>query len=296
MGTGTYNKKLKIIYLLMSVPAMLVIFIFTLFPVIYSIGASFTNFSLRRAGVKFIGLDNFISFFEDPNMPIIMKNTFQYVFGVIIVQFLLGFIFAMLLSNIGKGRSFFSAVLFVPWVISQVLAVTAWRLLFHDSYGLINYFLKNWGFDPVGFFSERNLVLPTVMGLNMWAGYAFSMTIMLSALKSVPLDVHESARIDGANGMQRLFFITLPLIKYAVATNIILITIYTFNIFTYVFALTNGGPLNYTEIIGLSMYKAAFTSGRLGYGASISVIMLIFNLVLALIYMYLFKRKDKEAI
>jgi len=275
---------------------MLIIFVFILFPVLFNVGVSFTNFSLRRAGTKIVGLDNYVSFFTDRNTAIIMSNTFKYVFGVIAVQFVLGFLFAMLLAKINKGRSIYSAILFIPWVISQVMAVTAWRLLFNDSYGLINYFLKNWGMQPVSFLSNKSIVLLTVMALNMWAGYPFSMTLMLSALKSVPLDVYESATIDGATGLKKLFYITFPLIKYSVATNIILITIYTFNIFTYVFALTNGGPLNYTEIIGLTMYKAAFTSGRLGYGAAVAVIMLIFNLLFALIYMYLFRRKDKEAI
>ena len=241
-------------------------------------------------------LHYYIRFFTDSGTPVVIRNTIQYMYGVIIAQFLLGFSSALILSYINKGRAFASAVIFMPWVVSQVMAVTAWRLLFNDSWGLINYFLVYFGREPIMFFSNYDLALWTVMGLNMWAGYGFTMTIMLAALKSVPRELYEAAHVDGAGWWKRLFYITLPMISYSIATNLILITVYTFNVFAYVFALTGGGPLNFTEVMGMTMYNVAFVGGRMGAGAAIGVLMLLFNFILAAVYMLAFRRANREAI
>ena len=286
----------RIIYFCMAVPAILVILIFIIFPVFYNFIISFTNYSLRIVDTTFVGVQNYIRFFTDRDTPIILRNTLQYVFGVTLFQFIFGFTSALLLSYMGRGRSFASAILFMPWVVSQVMAVTAWRLLFNDSYGLINYYLGWLGMPSVGWLSDFNLVMYTVMGVNIWTGYGFSMTIMLAALKSVPVELYESARVDGAGWLKSLVYITLPMIIYSIATNVILITIYTFNIFTFVFALTGGGPINKTEVIGMNMYNVAFVGGRLGSGAAIAMIMILFNLILAFMYMKLFKKADKNVI
>ena len=288
------NVRLNTVYILMGIPALMIIFIFIILPVIYNIVVSFTNFSLRTSNLNIVGFTNYQEFLGNENTPLILKNTFIYTFGVVIFQFLFGFIAAMIMNYIGKGRGFFSAILFMPWVVSQVLAVTAWKLLFQDSYGLVNLFLKTIGQNPKGWLSDPSIVLYVVMMLNIWAGYGFTMTLMLSALKSVPTELYEAARVDGAGWWKSLFRITLPMIVYSVATNIILITIYTFNVFAYVFALTNGGPLFYTEVLGLTMYKAAFVSGRLGYGASIAVMMILVNLVMALIYFRVFRATNSD--
>jgi len=283
---------MKIVYFLMAVPALIIIGLFILVPVLYNFGISFTNTSLMRKGVDFVLFDNFINFFKDKNTPVILKNTFHYTFVVVTFQFMIGFITAFLLSGMTKGRALSSAILFMPWVVSQILAATAWTLLFSDSYGIVNYFLKGLGLAPVGWFSNLSIIFYTVMGLNIWCGYAFTMTIMLSALKSVPPELYEASAVDGANGIQRLFYITIPSISYSISTTLILITVYTFNVFTVVFALTGGGPLNKTEVIGVTMYNAAFRSGRLGYAASIAMVMIVFNLVLALLYIRSFRNQN----
>ncbi|MCL2034233.1 MAG: sugar ABC transporter permease [Oscillospiraceae bacterium] len=296
MQTRSFNARMQIIYFCMAIPAMLIITIFIIFPVLYNFLISFTNFTLRAKDSGFVGFQNYIRFFTRPETLTVVKNTLHYMLGVITVQFLLGFCSALALSYMKKGRAFASAVLFMPWVVSQVMAVTAWRLLFNDSYGLVNYFFVYLGLEPVKWFSNLDTVMWTVMGLNMWAGYGFTMTIMLAALKSVPIELYEAAHVDGASWFKRLFYITLPMIVYSIATNLILITIYTFNIFTYVFALTGGGPLNRTEVIGLTMYNTAFVSGRMGAGAAIAIVMIAFNLILAAIYMKMLKKADNDAL
>jgi multiple sugar transport system permease protein len=283
-------------YKLLTVPALVLLFVFTIFPIFYNIYISFTNFSLMKAGTQFVGLKNYVKFFTDQYTPLVLGNTLKYVSFVVIFQFFLGFVSALMLSYIQKSRGWISAVLFMPWVVSQVFATSAWRILFNDSYGIINYLLKMTGFLPVKWLADKSIALNVVILLNIWAGYGFSMTVQLGAIKSVPMDLYEASRVDGAGWLRQLVHVTLPTIRYTVLTNMIFISIATFNIFAYVFALTNGGPVKYTEVIGLTMYSTAFTKGAMGAGAAISVLMLLFNALMAILYIALFRHGDKDMI
>ena len=283
-------------YRLLVLPALILIFGLIIFPLLFNCYISFTNYSLLKKGYKFVGLRNYIKFFTDDDLGLILGNTGKYVVFVVAFQFLLGFISALCLSYIRKFRGIISGILFMPWVISQVFATSAWRLLFNDSYGLINHALKALGLGTVGWMADKNTALYVVIMLNIWAGYGFSMTVQLGALKNIPTDLYEASRVDGAGWFRQLISITLPLIRYSVLTNMIFITISTFNIFAYVFALTGGGPIRYTEVIGLTMYNTAFMKGAMGQGASISCIMLLFNAMMALIYIVVFKTNDPDTI
>lgn len=283
-------------YKIMTVPALILVIGFIIFPIFYNLFLSFTNFSLMKKGWSFVGFKNYINFLTDEYTPLVLGNTAKYVIFVVAFQFLLGFIAALMLSYINKFRALISAILFMPWVVSQVFATSAWKILFNDSYGLINYFLRMLGLSPVAWFADKTIALYVVIMLNIWAGYGFSMTVLLGALKGVPTELYEASRVDGAGWFRQLISITFPMIRYTVLTNMIFITISTFNIFAYVFALTNGGPIKYTEVIGLSMYNMAFTKGAMGSGAAIAGIMLIFNIIMALIYIGVFRHGDRDAI
>ena len=283
-------------YKIMTIPALILLFVFTIFPIFYNIYISFTNFSLMKQGTQFVGIKNYVKFFTDQYTPLVLGNTAKYVILVVLFQFLLGFISALMLSYIQKSRGWISAVLFMPWVVSQVFATSAWRILFNDSYGIINYLLKMVGMMPVKWLADKSIALNVVILLNIWAGYGFSMTVQLGALKNVPMDLYEASRVDGAGWLRQLIHVTLPTIRYTVLTNMIFISIATFNVFAYVFALTNGGPVKYTEVIGLTMYSTAFTKGAMGLGSAISVVMLLFNALMAILYIALFRHGDKDTI
>ncbi|MGI6690206.1 MAG: carbohydrate ABC transporter permease [Christensenellales bacterium] len=290
------SRSLERKYRLLVVPALFLIFALIIFPLFFNFYISFTNFSLLKKGYKFVGLRNYTRFFSDSDLSIILGNTAKYVFWVVAFQFILGFVSALMLSYIKRMRGVISAILFMPWVISQVFAVAAWKLLFNDSYGLINYALQALGLAPIGWMADKNLALNVVILLNIWAGYGFSMTVQLGAIQNVPRDLYEAARVDGANWFRQLLSITLPLIRYTIMTNMIFITISTFNIFAYVFALTAGGPIRYSEVIGLTMYNTAFMKGAMGQGAAISTLMLGFNAFMALLYVVLFKSQAPDTL
>jgi multiple sugar transport system permease protein len=280
---------------LFLLPALLFILIFVFYPAFYAVYLSLTNASLIRLNWDFVGLHNYFQFFQDETAFKVLRNTYIYVFSVITFQFLIGLGLALALNSVRRGRGIYGALLFLPWVFSEITTVTAWKWIFNDTYGIMNYYLQLIGLPALHWFANPKLAMVTVIVLNIWKGYPFSMVLLLAGLQNIPDELKEAARIDGAGRWGIVRFVTLPLLKPVMIANIILITIYTFNIFSLVYAMTGGGPVNATEIIGLFMYRQAFTSGRLGYGSAVAVLMFLLNLVITIVYITTFARGTTRA-
>lgn len=280
---------------LFMLPALVFMSIFVVYPALYAAYLSTTNASLIRMEWDWVGLRNYVVFFEDSTALKVLGNTYTYVFTVIVFQFLVGLGLALALNSVKRGRGFYGALLFLPWVFSNIMAVTVWKWFFNDTYGVINYYLQVIGLRPVQWLSSPSLAMVTVIVLNIWKGYPFSMVLLLAGLQNIPNELNEAARIDGAGRLGVLRYVTLPLLAPVMAANIVLITIYTFNVFDLVYAMTGGGPVNATEIIGLFMYRQAFTSGRLGYGSAVAVMMFMLNLMITIVYLATLARSSFRA-
>jgi multiple sugar transport system permease protein len=272
-------------------PAFIFIFLFVIYPALYSIYLSFTDASLMRVSWNFVGLRNYFRLFTDPDFGQILKNTYVYVFATIFFQFTLGLGFAFILNGVKRGRGIYGAIIFLPWVLSDIIAVSAWKWIFNDTYGLLNYYLDRIGLGTPNWLASPHLAMVAAVVLNVWKGTPFSTVIELAGLQTIPKEMLEAARVYGASKWDTFWEVIFPMMKFVMLANIILITIYTFNIFGLVYAFTGGGPLNYTEIIGLFMYRQGFELGRIGYGASISVIMFSLNLAITIVYIKLISRR-----
>ena len=281
----------RIIVVAFLFPALALIGLFIIYPSLYSILLSLTNASLIRLNWDFVGFENFQRLLSDPEAGEVLRNTYVYVFFVILFQFGLGLGFALLLNNVKRGRGIYGALLFLPWVFSNIMAVTAWKWIFNDTYGLLNYYLGQVGLPPGHWLSNLDLAMVTVIVLNIWKGYPFSMVLELAGLQSIPPELYDAAKVDGAGALSTLRYITLPLMRIVIIANVILITVYTFNIFDLVYAMTGGGPVNATELIGIFMYRAAFISGRLGYGAAIAAVMFLLNILITVVYVIVLARR-----
>lgn len=290
-GLSTVAGQRRLIIVTFLFPALALIILFIAYPSLYSIYLSLTNASLIRPVWSFVGLDNYGRLFQDPEAGEVLRNTYVYVFFVILFQFGLGLGFALLLNNVRRGRGVYGALLFLPWVFSNIMAVTAWKWIFNDSYGLLNYYLSALGLPTGQWLASPQLSMVTVIILNIWKGYPFSMVLQLAGLQSIPIELYDAAKVDGAGGLATLRFVTLPLMRVVIIANIILITVYTFNIFDLVYAMTGGGPINATELIGIFMYRAAFVSGRLGYGSAIATIMFALNIAITVFYVLILARR-----
>lgn len=273
--------------LLFLSPALLFIAVFLVFPAIWVVFIGLTDLSLtgRQAlHPSFVGLGNFARALSDPYFYNSLQVTVEFVAGsALIGQVLLGLILALLL----QGRKGFmpdlvSNVVILAWIIPEVVVAYLWVAFLDTDFGLLNLLFGLIGLPRVNWFFEHPVL--SIVIFNTWRGTAFSMLLFGAALQNVPPSHLETADVIGASWWQKFRDIILPTIKPHIVTDVLLVTIWTFNVFGP-FLLTGGGPSFATDLISIYTYRNAFKYFQLGYGSSISVVILLINLLLAMIYL-----------
>ena len=270
-------------------PALIFVGVFLAFPAIWAIYIGLTNLTLTgRAAIepKVVWLGNFADILRDPFFRSSLWITLQFVFGSAIVgQMGLGLILALLLHN-KKGilKDVASSVVILAWIIPEVVVAYLWVAFLDSDFGLLNSIRETLGLKPVNWFFEHPVL--SIIFFNAWRGTAFSMLLFGAALQTIPPSYIETADVIGASGWRKFRDIILPLIRPHLVTGAVLVTIWTFNVFTP-FLLTGGGPAFKTELLSIYTYRNAFKYFKLGYGSAISTLILLINLALATVYMRL---------
>ncbi|MDQ2953073.1 MAG: sugar ABC transporter permease, partial [Chloroflexota bacterium] len=272
-------------------PAAFLLALFFVGPAIWAVASSFTNRALvgiDAANPRFVGLDNYARLLGDPDFARVIVNSIVFVVGsAIIGQFVLGLALALLIDH-SQRRGFraadlvYAAVL-LAWVDPTLIAGFLWVAMFDFYFGSLNVGLGLLGLGPVNWFGQAPML--SVIIANVWRGTAFTMLIFLGALRTVPSDVYEAARVDGANAWRRFWDHTLPMLRPIAALTLLSITMSTFGTFIVIQTLTNGGPAFQTEVIALYAYHEAFQAHEVGYGSTIAVVMLALNLAFAVVYL-----------
>lgn len=265
-------------------PALLIIALFLLFPAIWTVYLGMTNYrltGLAAANTEFVGLDNYTQAFADPSFWNSLWLTVLFVgFSGVLGQTLLGFTLAWSTRRVsGWARTTLESVVLAAWVIPGSVHAFLWIALLDRRGGTLNAILGTEGEAWL-----INYPMVVIIFFNIWVGTAFSMQLFSSALSAVPPSQLESARMAGASGWQQLRDVVLPNIRGHLLTNTLMITLWTFNTFTP-YLLTAGGPNGRTEILSVYIYQTAIPGGQLGLGAALSMIMLLINLAIALLYM-----------
>lgn len=265
-------------------PALIVIALFLLFPAIWTVYLGMTNFrltGLAAANTEFVGLDNYTRAFGDDSFWNSLVRTLVFVgFSGVLGQTLLGFALAWSTRRVaGWARTALETVVLAAWVIPGSVHAFLWIALLDRRGGTLNAIL---GTEGKAWLIDHPMVV--IIIFNIWVGTAFSMQLFSSALAAVPPSQLESARMAGASGWQQLRDVVIPNIRGHILTNTLMITLWTFNTFTP-YLLTAGGPNARTEILSVYIYNTAIPGGQLGLGAAISMIMLLINLAIALMYM-----------
>lgn len=270
-------------YLWLS-PALLFVILFTFVPALYAIRMSFYEYSLATQERPFIGLENYAALLQDESYWHSLRLSL--LFAVVDVPLTLGIGLgtALLLNLKLAGRAVFRSILLLPWVISMVIAGYMLKWIFTDTTGILNYLLDVVGIGQVAWLSSSLGAFTTILLSHSWKVYAFGMIILLAGLQSIPSELYEAAHVDGANAVQRLLNITIPLLLPQILILVILRTLQTFNMVDLVIAMTGGGPGDATEMISYYMYQRAFEYFELGYASAIAVTILFLNIVLALVY------------
>ncbi len=283
----------KKVVVFLLIPALSLIFVFLILPGIWVIKIGMTNETLTGTKAKnpdFVGFENYGRVLSDRFFYNALRITLLFVLGsAIIGQAGLGLSLALLTYRKSKKlKSFVQSVIILAWIIPEVVVAYLWIAFLDKDYGTLNFLLSSFGLRKVNWFYEHPLL--TIIVFNIWRGTAYSMLLFSAALETIPPSYIETADVIGASSWRKFKDVILPNIKSYILTDLILITLWTFNVFTP-YLLTGGGPSFRTELLSIYIYRTAFRYFKLGYGASIATIALLINFALAMFYLSLSRRK-----
>jgi len=272
-------------------PALALLAVFLLGPIIYAIWGSLTNTALtgyKAAKPQFIGLDNYVSLFTDQSFWTAVVLTIAFVFfSAIVGQNVLGMALAVLMRTSSKPvATTVGTLVVVAWVLPEIVAAFA-LYAFFSADGTVNAVLQSLGLAPVSWLIQYPML--AVILANVWRGTAFSMQVYGAALSEVPMEVSEAAQLDGANAVQRFFLVTLPMIRRSISTNLMLITLQTLGTFGLIWVMTGGGPGVQSTTLPVLAYQEAFQFAQVGYGTAIATVTLVLGAVFAVLYIKVLK-------
>jgi len=267
-------------------PAVVLLVIFLLGPVISSFYGSFTNSALTGAGAanqEFIGFKNYVDLFQDKDFPKSVVLTLVFLIASAVVgQNVVGLGLALLMRNANKViRGLVGTFVVAAWVLPEIVAAFAAYAFFNDK-GTLNSFLGLIGITGPNWLYA--LPMLSIILANIWRGTAFSMLVYSAAVQEVPEEITESAEVDGATGWQRLLYITLPVIRRSISTNLMLTTLQTLSVFTLIYVMTAGGPGTDSSTLPILAYQEAFKFSQLGFGTAIATILLVVGALFSIVY------------
>ena len=272
-------------------PYFLIYFIFFFLPAISILPMSFTEWSIIGTP-KFVGLDNFKSIFNDRFFVKTLSNTFTYTFLVTVVLTVLGLLLAILLNQKLRGRGIARTIVIMPYVISSAVAGILWKWMFERNFGIINTYLQQFGLPIVGWLSDPQLALFSIIIVNIWWSVGFNTVTFLAAIQGIPEELYQAAQVDGASPFQCFRYITIPQLQPIILYVTVLCAANSFQMFDEAYVITQGGPLGSTTTLVYQIYTEAFKSFRLGYSAALSVITCAIIILITLVQMRVNKRRD----
>ncbi len=288
----TALKRKSMTAFLMTLPLILLISLLVIYPAFYSLHLATLNKSMQR----FIGLGNFQFLFKRETFWLVVEQSCIFAITAVVFKALIGFIVAHFVHNVpAKGQRKWRGMLLVPWVIPPAMSTLAWLWLFDPSYSAFNYTLAFFGIGPIAWTGEPNWARFTVILVNIWFGAPFFMILYLAALKSVPEQLYEAAAIDGANWWQRIWYVTLPMMRNIIAITTLFSLIVTFANFDIVRVLTSGGPLDHTHIFATWAFRVGIEGGDIPLGASVSLFMFPILAIAAIFILRDINKRGNEA-
>ncbi|MGW5355801.1 carbohydrate ABC transporter permease [Streptomyces sp. NPDC004031] len=273
-------------------PALVLLVVFLAGPVAYCVYYAFTDMQLTgSSGTHFVGFDNFTRAFHDSDFTNAVELTLVFVIGSAVVgQNTLGLALAVLMKKASRPvRAVTSTVVVSAWVLPEVVAGYLMYAFFFQQ-GSLNAILHGLGLPRQNWL--YTLPILAVCLANVWRGTAFSLLVYSAALDDVPQELVEAAEVDGAGPWQRLWRVTLPVIRRSVMTNLMLITLQTLSVFGLIYTMTRGGPGNKTETLPVFMYQQAFTSSLIGYGTAVALVLLVVGALFSVVYIRMLKVEE----
>jgi multiple sugar transport system permease protein len=277
--------------LLFLSPTLIIFSAFILFPVFFSFYLSFHKWNMFGGETTFIGFDNYIRMFKNPEFWQVLKNTAIYTIGTIPLNMALALWVAFILNKKIIGKRFLRTAFFAPVIISPVAAAVIWRWLYDPNFGLINYFIAALGFSPVNWLNEPTAAMFALIIVGVWKTFGVNMVLFSAGLQGIPQSYYEAAELDGAGRWDKFWNITVPLLSPTTFFIMIMSMISSFQVFDIVYVLTSGGPLGSTKVLVFYVYEYAFKFFEMGYSSAISYFLFAVLFMLTMLQIRYMKNK-----
>jgi len=273
-------------------PTVILILLLSIFPLIFSFVLAFMSWDLSRleGGARFIGLGNFVTLVNDPRFWNTARVSLIFVTGAVTLEYVLGLGVALLLNQQIRFRRFFLVSFLLPMMLTPAAVAYAGRMLFNEGMGPVNDIIEHLGGPQIPWFSNRILALPSLMLLDAWEWTPFMMIVLFAGLQSLPPEVDEAARVDGANSWQLFRHITFPMLAPVSITAILIRGLEAFKLFDIVTVMTGGGPGTATEPVTLYAYLVGMKNGNLGYASAIAYALLVMVIIFSTIFLSRLRR------
>jgi len=285
-------------YLVLLLPAIIVLLLFIAAPIINSFFLSFHRIIIGLPQLKtpFVALDNYLQLLKDPIARHSFFITIIFVALTTFFELLIGLFLALLIHHRFPGRGALRACVLIPWAIPTVVSAQMWRYLFNDAYGVINYMIFGTNTNSyIPWLALSTTALSSIIIADIWKTSSFAALLILAGLQVIPEELYQAAKVDGAIAWQRFRHVTWPLIRPALLIALLFRTIDAFRVFDLAFVMTQGGPADATNVLQLYGYKKMFVEGWMGYGSAVSVCIFIIVLAIAVAYVRMVGRRLLEA-
>ncbi|MBL0932115.1 MAG: sugar ABC transporter permease [Alphaproteobacteria bacterium] len=229
-----------------------------------------------KAVWSYVGFTHYARLAEDTLLIAGLKNTAIFAIVGVAIQVLLGFLLAWAVSRIARGRVLYRTIFILPILVPGILIGAVWKLMLNYDFGLVNGFIGVFGFHPVDWLGTRAWALPSVIMVDIWHWTPFCFLLLLAGFESLPQDVQEAARVDGAGTWAEMRYVLIPMMMPVIAVTFLFRLVTSLKVFDEIYLLTGGGPGSATEVISYTIYRTFFTQDRMGYGSAMSVAVLFF--------------------
>ncbi|MGH9247907.1 MAG: carbohydrate ABC transporter permease [Acidimicrobiales bacterium] len=279
---------------LLSAPSIIMVSALLAFPVVYAAWGSLFESDFIGGPQRFVGLQQYVDLFQDPDFLWSISRTFVFVGGVLVLGMTLGLVFGFALNRAAGKLRFLRGVTIVPYLVSGIATAVIFRLILNQDFGQVNRLLEFFGISAPAWFSNPNLAMLASILAQVWADLPLAVLLILGGLQMIDPQLMDAAQVDGANGWKRAWKISIPMITPQLSLATILLSYQALTSLGVIVALTGGGPVNATRTLPIALYESAFVDLETNEALAIVIIILLFNALLTLGYVGLSRRYDVD--
>jgi multiple sugar transport system permease protein len=289
-----YNREQVRLAFLLVGPSMLIILGLTFVPIFFAFYLSLHEISLLRPGATFIGLGNYWTMVQDPEVIASLARTLYFTAASLVLQVGLGLLTALVLNESFPGRGWLRGLIILPWAIPTVVNALLWEWIYNPNYSVLNALLLQLGIihQNIQWLARPFIALNSVLIADTWRVLPFYVIMFLGALQAVPMELYEAAKVDGATAFGRFWNVTLPFLRHIILVILVLRTVQILRVFDIIYIMTKGGPANGTMVISFLTYYESFKFLNFGYGAALAFAIALVTFAISAIYVRLLSSDD----